>query len=147
MKKINIVTTFKANFSDVKENFNEKLFKFLSPKLIPNEIIRYDGNNVGDEIHIQLINQLWISEILEVNDLENEFNFVDIGKKLPPPIKSWHHKHRIVKVNQYQVSIIDEISFDCGNFILNNCIYPFMYAQFYARVPLYKKFFEKKLYE
>lgn len=147
MKEINITTTLNANFSDVKDNFNEKLFRFLSPKFIPNELKRYDGNNVGDEIHIQLLNQLWISKISEVNNLENEFNFVDIGKQLPVPIKSWHHKHRIVKLGASQVSIIDEITYDCGNTFLNNSIYPFMFAQFYARIPQYKKFFEKKLYE
>ena len=147
MKKLNYSSTFKASFTKVKTNFSNDLFKFLLPKFIPAKILRYDGQKIDDEIHIQIVNQLWVSKITEVNDLDKEYNFTDEGVTLPFPLKKWHHRHRIVKVNETEVSIIDEISFDCGNAILNTIMYPILFAQFIPRIKLYKKYFKNKLYD
>jgi ligand-binding SRPBCC domain-containing protein len=147
MKEIHYSSTFKAEFSEVKKNFNKNLFEFLLPKVLPTKILRYDGHETGDQIHLQLANKVWISKITKVNDFESEYNFTDEGERLPLPLKKWHHKHRVVKVNESEVTVIDEISFDCGNKVLNNILYPILFAQFIPRISLYKKYFEEKLYE
>lgn len=147
MKELHYSSTFKANFQEVIKNFDQKLFQFLLPRIFPCKINRYDGHQVDDEIHISIGNRQWISKITNVHSSEREFSFTDEGETLPLPLKKWHHKHRVVKLNEEEVTIIDEISFDCGNNILNNITYPILFAQFIPRIALYKKYFENKIYE
>ena len=120
MKKITLSSTFNANFREVKENFNKNLFEYLLPKIPPMKIEKYEGNNLGNEIHLSIAKNKWISVISDIQDQSDEYSFTDTGKSLPYPLKQWNHKHRIVKLNENEVAIIDEIEFRCSNNLLTN---------------------------
>ena len=71
--------------------------------------------------------------------------FVDEGKILPPPLKSWKHHHIIKKVSDTSSLIIDDIVFSSGNIWPDRLLYPFLKLQFLLRIPVYKRYFAKKM--
>jgi ligand-binding SRPBCC domain-containing protein len=147
MKEIILSSTFKADFREVKENFNKNLFEFLLPKIPPSKILRYDGHELRDEIHLIVAKQKWVSIISQVSETQDEYSFTDSGRELPFPITHWKHKHRVLRLNEKEVVIIDEIQYECKNEILTKAFYPILLAQFSLRINQYKNYFENKLYE
>ncbi len=120
--------------------FNEKLFLALKPPLLPMKLLRFDGCNVGHEVHIDLGLQVWISLITESVQNEEECYFVDEGSQLPFPLSSWRHLH-LIKKNKDHTLIIDDITFSSGFVLLDFFLYPFLYFMFWLRQPVYRKFF------
>lgn len=127
------------------EGFNLKLFKALKPPLMSLDVERFDGCNVGDEVHLNVglgpFKAKWVSLITDNQENENETFFVDEGKYLPFPLKSWKHIHRVVKNDEEVSEIQDDIEYSTGNRALDTLMYPVLYLQFAARKPVYKKFF------
>lgn len=125
--------------------FTQDLFLALSPKLPPAKLLRYDGNNVGDIVEIRLgippITQVWISEIIDHDENSNEAYFIDKGIKLPFPLTYWQHKHVIRRKDDRTVVIIEDITFGTKYGWLTSLMKPFIYSQFAARGPKYKRFF------
>ena len=144
--KINIQTPVRQNIEQVWSGFNESLFTQLSPPFPPVNLLRFDGSEKGDEVHLELnlliFKQLWISLITENEKTTEEIYFIDEGIKLPFFLSSWKHRHRIVKAidekKQTQSLIIDEIEFESPFGFL---IYPALYLQFLYRRPIYQKIF------
>ena len=144
--KIIIKTDINRTIKEVSESFNLKLFKALKPPFVGLEIPRFDGCHKDDEVHLKIkfgfLSQDWVSLITEQNEDENEWYFIDEGYTLPPPLKRWKHRHRVVKTGETSVKIIDDIFYSTNNSLLDFFIYPAMYIQFWLRKPAYKKFFK-----
>lgn len=144
--KISIQTPVNQSIESVWNGFTESLFTELAPPFPPVNLLRFDGSQQGDEVHIQLhfllFKQLWISLITENIKTEEEIYFIDEGIKLPFFLSFWKHKHRIVKnknaSEKHQTFIIDEIEFESPFGFL---IYPILYLQFLYRRPIYQKIF------
>lgn len=139
-----ITTTVQQTIENVWKGFNQDLFLKLSPPLPPVRLLRYDGNNPPDEIHLELDflfgKQVWISVIIEQKSTTTEIYFVDEGRQLPFFLSYWWHKHRIVKTGSVS-QIIDEIEFRTPTLLTDYFFYPILYAQFWYRKPIYQKIF------
>ncbi len=127
--------------------FDKDLFLELKPPLLNLELKRFDGCMKGHEVHLETslfgkMKQEWVSLITEHGFSDQECYFIDEGKKLPPPLTFWRHRHRIVKYNELDSEIIDDITYTTGNGVLDKLIYPALYAMFSFRIPIYKKKFK-----
>jgi len=146
--RINLSTKVDQPYLSVKEGFNRDLFEALNPPFPPVKLLRFDGSSKGDlvslELNFLLFKQVWTSEITADHTDENEFFFIDEGKKLPFFLKSWKHKHRVIKQGENQSVIRDEIHYHGHHFILNLFLYPVLYVQFAMRKPIYKRVFSGK---
>ncbi|MCH7413129.1 hypothetical protein MM213_06520 [Belliella sp. R4-6] len=143
---INIETKVEQDYLKVKEGFDETLFKKLSPPFPPVKLLRFDGSSKGDLVTLELnfifFKQKWTSEITEDRTDEQEFYFIDEGTVLPFFLKSWRHKHRIIKSGEGSI-IRDEISYSGPFGLMTLLLYPALYLQFLYRKPIYKKLFKK----
>jgi ligand-binding SRPBCC domain-containing protein len=143
--RILIKTKLNKNYNEVFEGFNVDLFKALKPPLLGLDVTRFDGCKKGDEVHLRIkfgpISQSWVSHITEHGDDEQEHYFIDEGHVLPPPLKYWHHRHRVIKDGDSSI-IHDDIEFTSNNGFLDLVMYPALYIQFWLRKPAYKKFFK-----
>jgi ligand-binding SRPBCC domain-containing protein len=142
--KILFKTTLNTPWSKVIEGFNRDLFLYLSPPGVKVNLARFDGCQKGHEVHLEIeslgLKQSWISLITENFQDQNEWSFVDEGKKLPWPLVKWRHHHRVIKTSETTTEIIDDINFQCAwGFTL--LMYPALWATFAVRPARYKKFF------
>jgi len=142
--KILIKTEVAMPFQEVYKGFNEELFLALKPPLLPLKLLRFDGCETGDQVHIELgfgkLTQRWDALIIDHNQNNEEFYFVDKGVQLPFFLKKWQHRHRILK-SKNGAAIIDDIDYQTPYKFLDYLMYPIMYFQFYLRKPVYKKVF------
>lgn len=142
--KITIETAVNQDYLQVKEGFNETLFKKLSPPFPPVKLLRFDGSTKGDLVTLELnfifFKEKWTSEIMDDQTTDKEFYFIDKGIELPFFLKKWTHKHRIVKDGENSM-IRDEIDYQAPFRVLTWLLYPAMLLQFAYRKPIYKKIF------
>lgn len=144
--KINISTPVAQSMETVWNGFDQHLFSKLAPPFPPVRLLRFDGSEQGDEVHLELnfifFKQTWVSVITENVKTEKEIYFIDKGTKLPFFLKYWQHKHRIVKSVDMKRGIhsliIDEIEFESPFGFL---LYPALFLQFLYRKPIYRKIF------
>lgn len=137
-------TTVSRNYKLVAEGFTAKLFLYLTPAWLPGKLIRFDGCDKGNEVHIELGHPrlYWVSEITEARMSEESWYFIDEGKVLPWPLKKWRHRHAVVKLSEDESQIVDDIEYHCANKFLEKSIYPMIYSMFSIRPARYKKFFK-----
>ncbi|MCH7401669.1 hypothetical protein ACFOUP_14570 [Belliella kenyensis] len=147
MKHITISTKVEQSYLEVKEGFNQNLFKKLSPPFPPVKLLRFDGSNEGDLVSLELnfifFKQTWTSIITKDHTDANEFYFIDKGIKLPFFLKKWQHKHRVINDGKSSI-IIDEIAYQAPFSWMTLLLYPALYLQFIYRKPIYKKIFKDK---
>jgi ligand-binding SRPBCC domain-containing protein len=144
--KITISTPVKQSIEEVWAGFDQKLFSKLAPPFPPVRLLRFDGSEVGNEVHLELnfivFKQIWTSLIIQNVKTDKEIYFIDEGIKLPFFLTYWQHKHRIVKIIAMKTGvhtrIIDEIEFKSPFGFL---LYPVLYLQFLYRKPIYKRIF------
>lgn len=145
--KIFLPTEINNNLHSTFGLFNEDLFKALKPPAVELNVLKFDGCKKGDEVHLEIsfgpLKQKWISLITDDLISDDVCFFIDEGKKLPPPLKSWKHIHRIRKIDDHNCVIEDDIEYSTGNSILDRLIYPILYAQFKTRKPVYQKLLNK----
>ena len=93
-------TTVNGTIQQVFNGFNQDLFLQLNPPFPPVRVLRFDGTQIGDEVHLELnflfFRQIWISHITAFETTETEILFVDEGRQLPFFLTSWRHRHRVV---------------------------------------------------
>ncbi len=142
--KIKISTLVNRSRDEVWEKFDENLFLALKPPLVPLELLQFDGCETGDTVKLRTgfspFRQEWHAAIIEHAILESETYFIDIGTKLPFPLREWKHKHRIVDSDD-NTMIIDDIYYSTKLLPLDLLIWPLLYFMFYLRKPVYRKFF------
>ena len=147
--KIIIQTIVSKTIEEVFDGFTEDLFKDLAPPLLPMNLLRFDGCKVDDQVHIELfLGQKWNSLITESEQTEKEIYFIDEGVKLPFPLSSWKHKHRLINAAIAEDSgidsgtiISDEIEYSTGLKFFDMLLFPAFWLIFYYRKHIYKKKF------
>lgn len=136
-------TSIKNDLKTTFNLFNEELFRALKPPLIKLNVAKFDGCKTGDEVHLEIglgpLKQKWVSLITDDKETSEVCFFIDEGKLLPPPLKYWKHIHRLVKVDDHNCTIEDDITFSTGNKFIDFFLYPILYTQFAIRSPIYKK--------
>jgi ligand-binding SRPBCC domain-containing protein len=144
--RIIIKTKVQQDFKKVFQAFDINLFMKLKPPLVSLNVIRFDGCQKGNEVHIEVtilwMKQKWISLITEQQSNENGIYFIDEGVLLPKPLKYWKHKHIIEKSIDSSI-IIDDICYSTNNILLDFLLFPALFLQFYFRKPVYKSYFSK----
>jgi ligand-binding SRPBCC domain-containing protein len=138
--QIIIETPVQQDFRQVWKGFNQNLFLQLKPPFLPFRLLRFDGSETGDEVHILIFNQRWEALIVEHGETATEIFFIDVGKKLPFPLQTWRHRHRILKTPQGSL-IVDDIHFVTISKLTDYLIYPLLYLQFAARKKIYQRVF------
>lgn len=146
--KINVQTFIETDeeLSVIFKLFNKDMFYYLTENA-PVKPIRYDGDYIGAEIHLQLTlpwKDEWISVITEKELKEDICYFIDEGKKLPFNILKWQHKHIVHKVRN-GIMIEDAITFKTSNWLSDRFWWISFIPQFLARKNQYKKYIRKCL--
>jgi ligand-binding SRPBCC domain-containing protein len=126
--------------------FDRKLFDALLPKFPHTKVLRFDGCNIGDEVHTELHffgqKQKFYARIIEREIKPSCAYFIDKGIILPFFLSSWQHKHIITRLTENTCSITDEIQFSFKDNVLAEAfLFPIIYAQLFLRKPVYKKYF------
>ena len=144
--KLTIRTPVAAPLATVWAGFDRRLFNQLSPPFPPVRVLRFDGCLTGDivslELNFLLFKQVWDSTITDQRTTDGEIYFVDEGTKLPFFLKSWRHKHRLIRHGAGTL-IADEITYLTPNRLLDYLMYPLMWAQFAYRKPIYRRVFSQ----
>ncbi|MEJ7662272.1 MAG: hypothetical protein WKG07_23260 [Hymenobacter sp.] len=86
--------------AQVMAGFTRELFVTLAPPFPKLHLLRYDGNNRGDTVIIELQagpkRWRWTSLITDNGTLpDGTLYFVDEGQILPAPLRRWRHRHLI----------------------------------------------------
>jgi ligand-binding SRPBCC domain-containing protein len=130
------------------ESFNQNLLAKLSPPIPKITIIKYEGQAKGNQLLFFLdfifFKQKWEGIISEdyISTEENYFIDVENGS-LPMLLKKWRHKHRIIKTNNNNTLIKDEVKFTTNYILLDILLLPLIYGLFLYRIPIYKSVFKK----
>lgn len=143
---IKLSTPVKGNYIDVMNAFDLKLFEALKPPVGKMEVKEFTGSKKGDKVHLQFISPVkaeWISDIVEDGTTDDMAYFVDVGVVLPWPLRTWKHKHIVQRIDDDTSMIIDDITYGTSTKILSLLMYPALFASFYPRKKIYKKYFEK----
>lgn len=146
--KIEIKTLVNGNYKEVLSRFDRSLFMALKPPLIQLNLTSFEGCTKGDKVEMELgifgIKQIWKSLITDNQESNAEIFFIDEGVVLPPPLKSWKHKHILRNINDTETLIVDDIEYSSGNGLIDILLYPVMYFQFWYRKPIYRRYFTKQ---
>ncbi len=141
-----IKTKVGLDYKTVFSKFDVYLFKALKPPLVGLRVIRFDGCEPGNEVHVEINTfgwkQEWKALIIEKSETKNEIYFTDEGLQLPSPLKKWRHKHIIEKFIDSTI-IIDNIAYNTNSIFLDILLYPLMFMQFFLRKGVYKSYFKK----
>ena len=131
--------------------FDRTLFEQLSPPFPPVDVVRFDGCQRGDLVHIRLnfllFKQDWISLIIDQQTGDQEIYFVDKGTQLPFFLTFWQHHHRLVRRSastaNEQTVIIDDVTFRTPFLLTDYLFYPLLWLQFAYRKPIYRRWFRR----
>jgi ligand-binding SRPBCC domain-containing protein len=136
----------------VKIHFSRPLLEYLSPAFPRIEIKKYEGESLGNKIEIEM-NLILFSlpfhvQIVEVEEIKsNQYFFVDEGRKLPPFLKYWRHRHELIRDESRGTRIIDHLWAETNPYFPEWLLRKVLESQFGKRGPLYRKFFENKMKE
>lgn len=143
---ITLKTPVKGNYIKIIKAFDKDLFEALKPPVGEMEILKFDGSEKGDQVHIRFIKPIkaeWISDIIENEITDKKAWFIDVGTTLPWPLASWNHKHIVEKIDEENSIIIDDMTFTGRNILLTLLLYPGIFLGFYPRKKIYKRYFNK----
>lgn len=144
--ELHLQTKVKKDYLSVFNAFDEQLFKKLSPPFPKLKLLRFDGSEPGDIVEVDLDAGIssfrWTSIITQKDVSPTAAYFVDEGQELPPPLRTWKHKHLVTK-NGAGAIIHDVISYSTGFYPLDLLLYPLMRLQFGMRKPIYQQEFGK----
>ncbi|GAA4390990.1 hypothetical protein [Hymenobacter koreensis] len=127
--------------------FTRQLFIDLAPPAPQLRLLRFDGCQRGDVVEIELhLGPLrlarWTSLITEHGELANGGRyFVDQGQEVPAPLRFWRHRHLMEAAPNGGTVIVDAIEYRTASPLLDRLLYPFMWAQFAWRGPVYRRVF------
>lgn len=146
--KILFQTPIALPFEKVRDQFNQELFTYITPSLMPFNHLRFDGCKKDDEIHFEFglmgKKQKWVSFVPFEETNEKGWSFVDEGKVLPWPLSYWRHHHRVDKVSENESMIVDDIEYQCSPSYLTPLVAPAIWAFFAVRPYRYKKYFQEQ---
>ncbi len=137
--KITLKSKVTGNLQFVINHFDEGLFKYLLPPGA--NLIKFGGSNTGDIVHLNLpLAGEWISEITEHQSEIDYYYFIDEGRTLPFPLKTWKHKH-VLRASGADTIVEDHMSFSTGFFLSDLLFYPMLLISFLPRLWQYKSYF------
>lgn len=142
--RLQVTTRVDQNFRRVFARFGKELFLKLNPPFPPVRLLRFDGMQPGDEVHLELNflfrKEIWISVITELVETEDEIYFIDEGRQLPFMFRAWRHRHRLIR-REHQTLIVDDITYEGRIKLLDYLLYPMLKSQFLYRRPVYRGWF------
>ncbi len=141
--RITMSTPVDGYYVDVMKRFDRDLFEALAPP-VGMTVDTFTGSKKGDTVVLKFTipyKFIWQSDIIEDGHNEDRAWFVDVGKILPWPLKTWRHEHIVQKVNNHQSIIIDQMEYTCRSAWMNQLIKPVLYAAFNPRKKIYKQYF------
>lgn len=137
----------RGEVAEVFAGFTRELFEALAPAFPPSRLLRYDGNDVGDEVHVSLglgpLSRLWVSEITAREEARGRCVFVDEGRRLPSPLTYWRHRHVVEDAGPGRVAIVEDVTFATPLPLVTRAMTPVIRAQFEARGPGYAAYFDR----
>ncbi len=143
--RITLHTAVQQSYRTVFQGFTKDLFLKLAPPFPPIQLLRFDGCQKGDEVHLELnmifFKQRWDALIIESGELDNELYFIDQGTTLPFFLQTWQHHHRIVQQTDGSSCIIDDFTYTSPFRLMDYLLYPVLYIQFAMRKPIYQEVF------
>ncbi len=144
--KLILSTRVSGHHQDIIRGFNRGLFEQLTPPGAQVDLVRFDGSETGDIVHLRLSlpfmsAQDWISEIVDHGSDEQQSWFVDRGTKLPWFLNKWEHRHIVKQVDKSHCDIIDDIRYAGPTWLPDPFLYPVLWMQFAWRKPVYRKVF------
>ncbi len=143
--KLFFKTLVKGNYKKIASQFNEDLFKKMTPPGGKIYVRNFEGTKKGDKFSFTAstfgIHQDWEGLITDSGEDETQSFFVDVGKDLPAPLTSWSHRHLFEKVSENETLVIDEVEYTCSSKIFDYLSFPLWQIYFYYRSYLYKKIF------
>lgn len=140
-----IKTLIKNSPPEIFKLFTLDLFIALKPPLTSLKVTRFDGCKKGDEVHLIVNGQKWISHITENIFNEKEMTFYDEGFVIPFPLKYWFHKHKIIKEDSEHCYVIDDITYQTSFYLLDLLLLPIFLTMFSFRKPIYRKKLNKMI--
>lgn len=143
--EVKVTTVVNRKLADVRLAFSKPLLEKLNPPFPKAQIVRYDGESVGDEVWISLnflfFKQLWKSKIIESHEDEYAFVFKDQGVQLPFFLKSWQHTHALrAAKGGTATEITDALQFTTPWWLPRILAQPVFTALMLYRRPLYKRY-------
>lgn len=126
----------------IRDRFNRELFEYLTPGWAPAKILRFDGCRTGDEVHIKLFAQQWVSLMTFEETNAKGWSFIDEGKVLPWPLSNWKHHHRVDRISPTESEIVDDIYYECSPAWMAFVIRPILWQTFAIRPKRYRNFFK-----
>lgn len=143
-----VTTEVDGYFLDVFDRFDRDLLEYLIPKFPPAELTRWDGHDVGAEVHAKiglgLASQTFSVKIIEREIQEKAAWFTDFGLNMPWPIQTWKHTHRVEFISQATSRIVDDVSFTTSSSFLTKSMKGFIKSSMKARSPQYQEYFSSK---
>lgn len=146
-KTIQLTTSVAASYAKVRRNFDRSFFQFLAPPWVTQRLLRFDGQQVGHEVHLEITFPQrieWISQIVFNEEVGEHWTFIDVGKKLPWFIASWHHRHQVIGVSEGESLIKDDIEVSFSSPVTAVIYYPGIWATMMYRKYAYPYFFKHR---
>ncbi len=144
--RLHLKTIVQQDFMSVFNAFDEQLFRELAPPYPRLKLLRFDGSAPGDVVEVELQTGIkafrWTSLITEREITDTAAWFVDEGQEMPPPLRSWRHKHLVTELGSGAM-IHDIIDYSSGYKALDLLLYPLMLAGFGMRRPVYRRLFRQ----
>lgn len=144
---VRIATEVAASLTEVHAAFTRSLLEQLNPPFPPAKLLRYDGEQPGDEVWIELnfifFRQVWKSVITEQQQQPHAFYFIDKGVQLPFFLRSWQHKHLLEALPTGGTRIVDELQFTTPLWLPAFLARPLFAGLMLYRRPIYKRVFKR----
>lgn len=144
---VRIATEVAASLPAVRAAFTQSLLEQLNPPFPPAKLLRYDGEEPGNEVWIGLnfilFKQVWKSVITEQQQQPHVFYFIDKGVQLPFFLRSWQHKHLLEALPTGGTRIVDELQFTTPFWLPGFFARPLFAGLMWYRRPIYKRVFKK----
>lgn len=142
--RIEVTTEIARPVEEVFRGFDRDLFLKLNPPFPLVRLLRFDGCEPGDDVHLELnfilFRQRWESVITQAGTGADGRHFVDEGRLLPRFLRTWRHYHGLESTGP-GTRIRDRIDFSTGYGWLDWLMYPMLFLQFLYRKPVYRRFF------
>lgn len=142
---VRIATEVAASLPAVHAAFTRTLLERLNPPFPPAKLLRYDGEQPGNEVWIELnfilFKQVWKSVITEQQQTTIAVYFIDKGVQLPFFLRSWQHKHLLEALPGGGTRIVDELRFTTPFWLPGILAQPLFAGLMLYRKPIYKRVF------
>jgi len=146
MRTFEVCTQVQASVNTIRENFTADLFISLNPPFPPVKLLRFDGNEVGAlvelELNFLLFKQRWTSRITAAETTEKSWFFVDEGIQLPFFLGKWQHKHLVETANGC-TTITDRITLSGPAWLPDILLVMLFKGLMIYRKPVYRRIFGK----